>query len=398
MRGRNGCGLSGCDCRLKVLHLGKYDGDVGGIERHVRALLGGMPPEIEVVNLVANDRAASDEHRANGYSTMRVANYASLASVALAPSMPSIARQLHRQHNFDIVHLHFPDPLGQLTAMTLPRSVRRVISWHSDIVKQQWALAFYAPFLRPFVGNADAVIGATPQHFSTSTQIPQPAAHQLREVIPYGIDGAAFASSSESLLKRDQLQRERGTRGLIFTVGRHVYYKGFEILIRAMQTLDADLWIGGRGPLTDSLKQLATDAGVAHKVKFLGFIPDRLLPAYYETCDVFCMPSVERAEQFGLVQLEAMACGKPVVTTRLGTGVEFVTLDGTTGLLVPPKDVDALAGALRTLLDDSELRARMGSAGKRRVEQVFSLDQMIRKTVDVYRRVIASTPAGRHAG
>ena len=398
MRGRNDSGLSGCDGRLKVLHLGKYDGDVGGIERHVRALLGGMPPEVEVVNLVANDCAATDEHRAKGYTTVRVANYASLASVALAPSMPSVARKLHRKHQFDIVHLHFPDPLGHLTAMTLPRSVRRVISWHSDIVKQQWALGLYAPFLRRFVGGADAVIGATPQHFSKSTQIPLAAADQLREVIPYGIDGAAFAVSTESVSLRDQLQLERSTRGLIFTVGRHVYYKGFETLIRAMQTIDADLWIGGRGPLTSSLKQLATDVGVAHKVKFLGFIPDQCLPAYYEACDVFCMPSVERAEQFGLVQLEAMACGKPVVTTRLGTGVEFVTLDDVTGILVPPKDVDALANALRTLLDDAELRTRMGSAGKKRVKLVFSLEQMIRKTVDVYHRVLASAPAGPHAG
>jgi len=101
------------------------------------------------------------------------------------------------------------------------------------------------------------------------------------------------------------------------------------------------------------------------------------------------MPSVERSEQFGIVQLEAMACSKPVVTTRLGTGVEYVTVDGVTGLLVPPKDADALANALRTLLSDKELRTRMGAAGKQRVEQVFSLDQMIRKTVDVYQQVIA---------
>jgi len=389
MRGRDGCGLSGCDGRLKVLHLGKFDGDVGGIERHLRALLGGMPPEIKVVNLVANDRAVTDEHHHNGYTTVRVANYGSLASVALAPTMPSVARRLQRQHGFDLVHLHFPDPLGHLTALTLPRSVQRVISWHSDIVKQQWALALYGPFLRSFVQSADALIGATPQHFSTSTQIPAAAGRQLREVIPYAIDGAAFTSSTEVQWQRDQLQREQGPRNLIFAVGRHVYYKGFETLIRAMQTVDADLWIGGRGPLTDSLKVLATDAGVADRIKFLGFIPDHLLPAYYETCDVFCMPSVERSEQFGIVQLEAMACSKPVVTTRLGTGVEYVTVDGVTGLLVPPKDADALANALRTLLNDKELRTRMGAAGKQRVEQVFSIDQMIRKTVDVYQQVIA---------
>ncbi|HVG05766.1 MAG TPA: glycosyltransferase, partial [Burkholderiaceae bacterium] len=121
---------------MRVLHLGKYDGDVGGIERYVRALLRGMPSDVEVVNLVANARGVTDEYCQNGYRTVRVANYGSLASVALAPAMPMVARRLHYEHRFDVLHLHFPDPLGQLTAMTLPRNVRRVISWHSDIIKQ----------------------------------------------------------------------------------------------------------------------------------------------------------------------------------------------------------------------------------------------------------------------
>lgn len=373
---------------MKVLHLGKYDGDVGGIERYLRALLRGMPAEIEVVNVVANDRGITDEHRHHGYRTVRVANYGSLASVALAPAMPAVARRLHRQYGFDLVHLHFPDPLGHLTAMALPRNVRRVITWHSDIVKQRWALSLYAPFLRSFVRDADALIGATPQHFSTSLQIPAGKPDQIREVIPYGFDPAALAASDESRRKRDQLLAERNDRPVVFAVGRHVYYKGFDVLIRAIQSIEADLWIGGRGPLTGSLTQLARDLGLAERVKFLGFIPDQLLLAYYEACDVFCMPSVERSEQFGLVQLEAMHCGKPVVTTRLGTGVEYVTIDGETGLLAPPKDPAALAATLRTLLGNAALRARMGAAGKRRVEETFSIEQMVRKTVNVYEHVL----------
>ena len=377
---------------LKVLHLGKFDGDVGGIERHLRALLRAMPSEVEVVNLVANDRWTTDRHRRNTYETVRVSSIGSLASVALAPSMPLVARRLHRQHQFDLVHLHFPDPLGHLTAMTLPRTVHRVISWHSDIVKQKWALSLYSPVVQSFVRDADALIGATPQHFESSSQIPPSRPGQIREIIPYGFDPAVLATSAKSNRAREELLRQRSGRPLIFSVGRHVYYKGLDVLIRAMQSLDAVLWIGGQGPLTSTLKQLAGDLGLAERVKFVGFIPDPILVAYFEACDVFCMPSVERAEQFGLVQLEAMYCSKPVVTTQLGTGVEYVTLDGETGLLVPPKDPRALADALRTLLRDSALRARMGSAGRRRVEEVFSVKQMVRKTVDVYQRVLAADP------
>jgi len=374
---------------LKILHLGKFDGDVGGIERYVRSLLGGLPDDIQAVNLVANDRAVTDEHRTYRYPTVRAASYGVFASVALCPSMPTLARRLHREHRFDLVHLHFPDPLGQLTAMSLPRSVKRVISWHSDIVKQRAALALYRPLLDPFVANADAIIGATPQHFTSSQQMVAGKPGQVRAVTPYGFDPAAFTWTEAARSRRQQLAQLRGPRPIVFTVGRHVYYKGFEFLIRSMKQVDAELWIGGRGPLTDSLRQVARDAGVADRVRFIGFIPDDELVAYYDACDIFCLPSTARAEQFGIVQLEAMHCAKPVIATRLGTGVEFVTIDGETGLLVPPKDEAALAQALNTLLADPALRARLGAAGRQRVEHTFSVATMVDSTVALYRQLLS---------
>ncbi len=373
---------------MKVLHLGKFDGDVGGIERYLRALLGVLPEDIVPINLVANDVARTDEHRQYPYLTVRAASHGIVASVAVAPSMPLIARRLHHEHRFDIVHLHFPDPLGQFTAMTLPRSVKRVISWHSDIIKQRAALAVYQPFLNAFVRDADAIIGATPQHFSSSQQMAPGKPGQLREVIPYGFDPEALGWSEAARATRARLEQERGRRPSIFAVGRHVYYKGFDVLIRAMRSVDAELWIGGRGPYTESFRQAAQDAGVADRVRFLGFIPDAELIAYYDACDVFCMPSTERAEQFGLVQLEAMHCGKPVVATRLGTGVEYVTLDEVTGLLVNPGDEQALAQALNRLLADPALRTRLGEAGRRRVAEEFSVRRMVDKTVALYHRLV----------
>lgn len=373
---------------MKVLHLGKFDGDVGGIERYLRALLGGLPEDIVPINLVANDVARTDEHCQYRYLTVRAASLGIVASVAVAPSMPLIARRLHQENKFDIVHLHFPDPLGQLAAMALPRSVERVISWHSDIIKQRTALAVYRPFLDAFVRDADAIIGATPQHFSSSQQMALGRPEQLREVISYGFDPDALGWSEAARATRARLEQERGRRPTIFAVGRHVYYKGFDVLIRAMRSVDAELWIGGRGPLTESFRQAAQEAGVADRVRFLGFVPDAELIAYYNACDVFCMPSTERAEQFGLVQLEAMHCGKPVVATRLGTGVEYVTLDEITGLLVKPGDEQALAQALNRLLGDPALRTRLGEAGRRRVAKEFSVRQMVDKTVALYRRLV----------
>jgi rhamnosyl/mannosyltransferase len=247
--------------------------------------------------------------------------------------------------------------------------------------------------LNAFVRDVDAIIGATPQHFSSSQQMTVGRPGQLREVIPYGFDSAAYAWTDAARARRAELERARNSRPLIFTVGRHVYYKGFDILIRALTQVDAELFIGGRGPLTESLRGSARTAGVADRVHFVGFIPDPELIAYYDACDVFCMPSTARAEQFGLVQLEAMYCAKPVVATRLGTGVEYVTLDEVTGLLVPPGEVEPLAQALNRLLADTPLRTRLGSAGRARVAAEFSQQQMVEKTAALYRRLLDNSAA-----
>ncbi|HSH07535.1 MAG TPA: glycosyltransferase, partial [Burkholderiales bacterium] len=177
---------------------------------------------------------------------------------------------------------------------------------------------------------------------------------------------------------------------LIFALGRHVYYKGFEFLIRALARVPgAALALGGQGPLTAELQRIAREAGVAERVHFVGRIPDKDLPAWYHACDVFCLPSVEPAEAFGIVQVEAMACGKPVVCCQLDNGVNWVNRDGETGFAVPPADPVALAGALARLQQDATLRARLGEAGRGRAFGEFTSAAMARGTLRVYREVLS---------
>lgn len=375
---------------MKVLHLGKFD-TLGGIERHVKSLARGLAAtgHAEIINLVSSDSPKGYEHADYGYPTVAVPCHGVVASVAMAPTLPLVARRLHQRHHFDIVHLHFPDPLGHLTALALPRSVRRVVSWHSDIIRQRKALALYGPFLRHFVRGVDGLVGATPQHLDASLQIPPGRSGQIRRVVPYGFDPAQLVWNERARAKKAELLARAAGRPIVFTLGRHVYYKGFDVLLRAIADIDALLIIGGTGPLSAELKRQAAAPGLRDRVVFAGYIPDEELIAYYDACDVFTMPSTDRSEAFGLVQLEAMHLGKPVVSTRLGTGVEFVNVQGETGLLVPPGDAPALREAIRRLLSDSALRRRLGEAGKARVANTFSIEQMVQGTLDVYRGVLA---------
>jgi rhamnosyl/mannosyltransferase len=149
------------------------------------------------------------------------------------------------------------------------------------------------------------------------------------------------------------------------------------------------LALGGQGPLTPELERIAREAGVAERVHFLGRIPDKDLPAWYHACDVFCLPSVEPAEAFGIVQVEAMACGKPVVCCQLDNGVNWVNRDGETGIAVPPADPAALAGALAPLQQDASLRVRLGDQARRRALAHFTSAAMAKSTLAVYREVLS---------
>jgi rhamnosyl/mannosyltransferase len=144
--------------------------------------------------------------------------------------------------------------------------------------------------------------------------------------------------------------------------------------------------IVGSGMMERAWKNLARDLGVESRIAFVGEVPDAQLPGYYAACDIFVLPSSEKSEAFGVVQLEAMAAGKPVVCTELGTGTSFVNVNGETGFVVPARDSHALASALQKLIDDPALRARMGAAGRARVRAEFTIAQMIERVMAVYAR------------
>lgn len=372
---------------LKVLCFGRFFDDIpGGMQTHVDHLFKALEAQVQYVHLVPSRTAQSSQDVLHGAPLVRTASWNVDGSLALSPGLIWKARQLHQQRQFDVVHLHFPDPMSHIASLAIPASVPRVISWHADIIRQKTMLRLYKPMLERIVQQARAIVVATPSHISSSPVLSAIKDTQRLHVIPYGFDLASHQQAHS--LAPELCQRYPGK--IIFALGRHVHYKGFDILIQAIDKLPADtqLVIGGEGPLTNAWKKLASESAAHGRIHFAGLIPHSDLPAYYQACDIFCLPAVNQAEAFGIVQVEAMACAKPVVSTKLNNGVDFVNQDGVSGFTVEPSNVAALAHALNALLADDALRLRLGQQALQRAVEEFSLEALRSKTLRVYQEAV----------
>ena len=370
---------------LKVLHVGKfYPPHMGGIETHLRALCQELRTAIALQVIVANDRNALVEECMDGVDVSRLPTRLTLASTPLCPGM---IRRIGRS-DADIVHIHLPNPMAVLAYLASGHPGRVVVTYHSDTVRQKVLGTLFEPFLHQLLRRSSAIIATSPDYRRTS---PILARHLDRcHVIPYGIAVEQFEHCDQSAVAK--LRQRYGNR-LVISVGRLVYYKGFECLIRAMAQVQGKLLIIGDGPLRGKLQQIARDLSLADRVIFAGEIQNEDVVPYYHAADVFALASVARSEAFGIVQIEAMAAGLPVVNTRLDSGVPFVSLHRQTGLTVTPGDPEAMATALNQLLDDGELRRSLGGAA--RVRQEFSLYTMTKRTLQLYAAVMSGPKASQ---
>jgi len=284
-----------------------------------------------------------------------------------------------KKYSADIIHVHMPNPLAELSYLLSGNSGKLIAHFHSDIVRQKMLLSFYEPFLTRFYDLADRIIVPTPHHIACSNMLTR--YREKCKVVPYRISLDEFGVDETEKMIVGELKEEVPT--LLF-VGRLVYYKGLDVLIRAMSSIDARLWIVGTGNLEASLRRLTAKLGLENKIDFLGSVPRRELICRYHACDLVVLPSVANSEMFGMVQLEAMACNKPVVATNLPTGVSWVNQNGITGFLVPPGDELALVRVINRLIDSHSLRDELGGAGRERVEEVFTIDNMVNGVLEVY--------------
>ncbi len=367
---------------LRVLHVGKYyPPHMGGMESHLEALCGQLRKHVDVRVTVASDDYRGSREMVDGVPVTRVPTRLMLASAPICPGMVANIRN----SGADIVHLHVPNPTAILAYLASRHRGHLIVSYHSDTVRQRYLGAAFEPFLHSALRRSSAIVVTSERYQKTSSVL---ARYEDRcHVIPLGTDVERFERSDPAAAT--QIRSQYGER-LILAVGRLVYYKGFEYLVRAMTEVKGNLVIIGDGPLRGKLQELTASLQLGQKVQIIGKIPGDI-SSYYHAADVFALPSIARSEAFGIVQIEAMAAGLPVVNTWLDSGVPFVSPHEQTGLTVPPEDSGALAAALNRLLDDPGLRRSFGEAARVRARQEFSVDRMAARTLEVYRQVAGTS-------
>jgi glycosyltransferase involved in cell wall biosynthesis len=389
--------------RLRVVHLGKYyPPSPGGIESHTQTLARaqaalGADVRVVVVNHVASDgrdatfdqftSTRTVEETDGEVRVIRVGRWANVAKLDVVPGLPGVLREFLRDPP-DVWHLHAPNVTMMLVAYANPRLRPLVVTHHSDIVRQRVTKYAVRPLEEAVYRLATRVL-PTSAAYVTESPLLKRYARKLSPV-PLGIDVAPLADPTSNALRHAARFRERFGSPLWLCVGRLIYYKGLHVALAALRDVPGTLVVIGSGPLEMELKANALDLGVADRVVWYGHATaDELIGAYWAATALW-FPSVMRSEGFGLVQVEAMAAGCPVVNTAIpGSGVSWVCRDEREGLTVPANDSAAFAAAAKRLLAEQGLRKKLSVAGRERAAAEFDWLVMGQRSLNVYRAVLA---------
>ncbi len=385
---------------MRILHIGKYYPPyAGGMEIFLRDLLKSLKDEgSEVAGLVHHHLfgRSSSREEIEGVPIFRVSSLGQILYTPISPSFPLVLGKIIRSFRPHILHLHLPNP-SAFWGLALPeaRSVPWVIQWHSDVVpsaidrRLQPAYQCYRPLEQRMLKRAEKILATSKPYLHHS--IPLKPWISKCTVVPLGVDPERLPRPEADALQ----QAERSWRSgclRVLSVGRLTYYKGFDVLIRAAgRTKGVAVQIVGDGNLRAHLQRSIRRKGLENRVLLRGGLSNEMLQALFATCHVFCLPSLERTEAFGVVLLEAMRYGKPIVAGDIpGSGPGWVVREGNCGWLVPPGDVDALAIQLENLAAEPGVCRELGRKGRDNFEKKFHIQSVASDIRDIYADILAS--------
>ncbi|MFC1478340.1 glycosyltransferase [Candidatus Margulisiibacteriota bacterium] len=372
---------------MKVLQVYKdyYPPINGGIEQHINLLAHTLSHEgIQVEVLVCNRRNKTEVFNDGPIRVTKVADLGRVLSSPVSPAFPGVLNRM--RHNFDIIHFHFPNPMAEISSLFGIRGQQNaVVSYHSDIVRQKFLKPLYHGFMFKFLQRAQVILPTSDNYIQFSPVLKR--FQQKCRVVPLGIDLNQFVYKPEETQEIENI-RARYEKPIILFIGKLRYYKGLPYLIEAMNKTDAVLVILGDGYLEKELKDQVLQSDLNSKIFFAGKVSESEKVKYLHACTMLVLPSISPSEAFGIVQIEAQACKKPIIATELGTGTSYVTKHEETGLIVPPRDTDALTNAMQQLINNPATAKLYGENGYLRAHQLFSKEQMVKSLIQVYQSVI----------
>lgn len=375
--------------KIKVLQLGKqYHPHLGGIEKTMQQMAEGIQDKVDSYVLATQDKGEAYNAIINGVPVHYAKSWGIVASMPISFDLIMYLRK--HSSEYDIIHLHMPFPLGDLACLLSGFKGKLILYWHSDVVRQKKMMIFYKPLMNWTLKRADAIAVATQGNINGSPYIKR--FEKKCVLIPFGLRKEWEEKSDKYWISRLDHKGDINEKLHLLFIGRLVYYKGCDILINAMtklKELPIDLTIIGSGAMEEELKKRTIQLGLGEKVNFKGRVSDEEMEREITNCDVFVFPSVANSEAFGLVQLEVMAYGKPVINTSLDTGVPWVSLNGVNGLTVPPLNSQALADAIRWMWENPAVRREMGINARERVKSEFNHEKMIGQILELYNSLVS---------
>lgn len=368
---------------MRVLQLGKFYPVRGGVEKVMYDLLTGLAASgVQCDMLCAYGKEGTARiDIAPDCKIICAKTLAKKYATMISPQMASILRRI--ASDYDIIHVHHPDPMAAMALRLSGYKGRVVLHWHSDIVKQKKLLGLYLPLQQWLINRADLIVGTTPAYIAASPYLKD--VQYKCTYLPIGINAVKPDEAQVAAIRSQYPGRK-----IVFSLGRLVHYKGYQYLVEAAKYLDDSymVLIGGAGILHDELQQQIEREGLSNRVRLLGYVPDEELPAYYGACDIYCLSSIMKTEAFAIVQIEAMSCGKPVVCCNIeGSGVPWVNADGVSGLVVEPENSRALADAIRSIISDENLYRQLSAGARQRFNQMFRKEQAVTRCLELYRQV-----------
>lgn len=366
---------------MKILQFGKfYPPSMGGIQQVMYEISEGVTKEGYVCDvLCSNTSAAYEESKFDKYTVFRTASYGILLSVSITPDL--IYKLWSISKNYDIIHVQAPDPMAFLALFIVRPKAKVIIHWQSDIVRQHKTRRFFLPLQNWVLKFADKVL-VTSNNYAKYSPCLQNYMNKV-EVIPLGCTNNSFMSNSDNAQK---IKQQYKNKKIVLAVGRLVSYKGFMYLVEAAKDLSDDfvILIAGEGYEKERLSNIISTNNLQDKVKLLGYISEQEKYDHLEACDLFCLPSITKAEAFGVAIIEAMTFSKPIVSTNMfDSGISWVNKDGETGIQVDIESPKQIADAIVKITSDKELYDTMSSNSLKRYKKHFSGEKMVESFINL---------------